>query len=106
MGYDYTDILKSINTMYKLGYSKSEILKELKKYFLEEQSIIILKAIKNNLSLDQIEMIVNPEFNKRQMEQVYLGFRQGLPINMVGMYALAKYDYKEMWRLKESMISQ
>lgn len=106
MEYDYTDILKPINTMYKLRCPKSEIMNELKRHFSLDQSIIILKAMKNNFSLDKIAIIANPEFDKRQMEQVYLGLRQGLPINMVGMYASTKHDYKEMWKIKEDLLSK
>ena len=73
--------------------------------FSEEQYIQILLGSQNRLSLDQIALFGNPEFNQQQMKEIREGLERGLKTEEINIFANPKFDWHQMSVLRDMILN-
>ena len=81
--------LESLNNLYHLPISYEQLSLILKSELNNQQLGVIKVAIlKDNLSSEQLDILINKDFTPEEMMEVLFGFENGLSIEQVRLYAI------------------
>ena len=61
----------------------------------------IRKGFKDGLTMEQVKLYADPKFNYSQMEAIREGFKNGLTMEQVKVYADPKFDWFQMLQIRE-----
>ena len=53
----------------------------------------------SGLTIEQVKVFANPEFSWKQMEQIRYGFVDGLTIKQVNLFAKPEFDSEQMYKI-------
>ncbi len=79
--------------------SRDKLLFELNNFDKKQKEEVYLGFI-NGLSLEQVKVYANEEFRVTQMGQIRLGLENGLTLEQVKVYADKKFDYLQMNQIR------
>lgn len=82
---------------------QNEINELLKQNFEEYEIDEIYKGLKNGLPLEKVKIYAKPEFMYNQMEEIRLGLEYGLSIDEVKTYANPKYICMKMRDMRKQL---
>ena len=63
----------------------------------------ICRGFKNGLSMEQVSVYAKPEFNSNQMKLIEDGFRNKLSMEQVKAYAKPEFDPNQMWEIENGL---
>ena len=75
---------------------KNNIGVQTDKKFTKEQLKWIMRGFKDGLTIEQITMYAKPEFDEKQMREIYLGLRSGLSTEQISIYTKPEFDSYQM----------
>lgn len=96
-----SDVEKRIKYMEMHGiekekYPQNEMLKFDERLYEESQNKILFEAQKDFLTVEQFNLLANPELNSFQMQEIRLAFFEGLTTEQVGQFATKDM---ESWKM-------
>lgn len=96
--------LKKINTMDKLRFS-GESIRENSAFYDANQLTQIIVGFRHGLSVKEVFLYANPKLSFLQMRQIRVGFDKGLSPDQIKFYANSKYNMPQMNEIRECFVN-